>query len=66
MELCAINKPKGQLRPILNKGMHKHHPWDFKMPRDYAAELREKKRIERETRINNFRKNIDTVDFWDR
>ena len=36
------------------------------MPRDFAAELREKKRIERETRINNFRNSMDTVDFWDR
>ena len=63
LELRAINNPKTQLRHVLNKGLHKHHAWEFRMPRDYAGELREKKRIERETRINNFSKMMDTVDF---
>ena len=36
LELRAINKPHGKLRPVLHKGLYKHNPWDFQMPQDVA------------------------------
>lgn len=62
LEQRAINKLNGKMRPILHKGFYKHHPWEFKMPRDKVAEREHAKAIDRERRLRNFRREMESVD----
>ena len=41
LETCAINKEHGKMRHVLHKGLYKHHPWDFQMPKDTKKERAE-------------------------
>ena len=61
LELRAMNKQRGRLRPVLHKGLHKHQPWDFKMPRDLVAEREKAKEHDRMYRLRNFIGEMDTV-----
>ena len=61
LELKAMNDIKGKLRPTLHKALHKHNPWDFKMPRDLKKEKALAKSIERENRLKTFGKEMDTI-----
>ena len=38
LQLKAINRPAGKLRPVLHQGYHKYKHGDFKMPRDFKQE----------------------------
>lgn len=61
LELQAINKPKGKLRQVLNKGLYKFKPEDFEKLRDIRQERRVIKQVERENRLENFCKEMDTI-----
>lgn len=62
LELIAINNPKGKLRHVLNKGLYKHKPEDFEKLRDVKKEIKELKIRERENRLENFAREMDTFD----
>ena len=61
LEQRAINKLNGKMRHILHKGYHKHHPWQFKMPRDLVAEREAAKEHDRVHRLKNFKNEMDTI-----
>ena len=44
LQLKAINRPGGKLRPVLHQGYHKYKRGDFKMPRDFKQERADAKK----------------------
>lgn len=62
IELRAINKPQGKLRPVLHKGLYKHNPWDFQMPQDMVKKRAEVRKHERQARLENFQREMDDID----
>ena len=63
LELQAINRPKGRLRPVLNKGLYKFQPWDFKIPQDVKARRAAVRQKERTNRLEKFEQEMDNITF---